>query len=134
MFGDKLKKFINKNTDEKESSGEEEGNNKRKIENLVFFFFLLIITIVIINIILNEKKTTTKQGSDVTTKQLATTQIGANIEENMSNNISTINTEDELEMAEKEVQKILNKFIDKVEETLKNKEKERMSVEEWDGK
>lgn len=107
MFGDKLKKFFNKNTDEKESSGEEEGNNKRKIENLVFFLILLIITIVIINIILNDKKTTTKQGNDVTTKQLATTQIGANIEENMSNNISTINTEDELEQ---KLESILSKI------------------------
>lgn len=113
MFGDKLKKFFNKNTDEKESSVEEV-NNKRKIENLIFFLVLLIITVVIINIILNDKKTKTKQENDISTKQLATTQIEANIEENMPTNISTINTGDELEQ---KLENILSKIqgVGKVE-------------------
>ena len=37
-------------------------------------------------------------------------------------------TEDDLAIAEKEVQKILNSYTDKVDKTLENKEKEIMEV------
>ena len=66
MFGDKLKKLINKNKEE----GQETSDNK-KIENLVFFIVILIITIVIINIIWNGNKQTNKQDANTTSKKLA---------------------------------------------------------------
>ena len=84
MFGDKLKKLINK---EKE---EQDGNDKKKIENLVFFVIVLIITIVIINIIWNgNKKSDSQVNNNNTNKQLASTNQ-SNIVENNDKNIDNL--------------------------------------------
>lgn len=92
MFGDKLKKIFEKDSDE------QEGNDKRKIENIIFFIIVLIITIVVINMIWNGNKETTKQENNDNTKQLASKQI--------NNDIETTDT-DELE---KKLESILAKI------------------------
>ena len=69
MFGDKLKKLIDKN------DGEKEGNDKCKIENLVFLIIVLIITIFIINMIWNGNEQANKQENNDITKQLASTEL-----------------------------------------------------------
>lgn len=92
MFGDKLKKIFEKDSDE------QEGNDKRKIENIIFFIIVLIITIVVINMIWNGNKETTKQENNDSTKQLASKQI--------NNDIETTDT-DELE---KKLESILAKI------------------------
>lgn len=88
MFGDKLKKLINKNEED-----EQETNNNKKIENLVFFIIILIITIVIINIIWNGNKQTNKQDVNSTSKKLAlqTDDIlqDKKVDSNNSDNIET---------------------------------------------
>lgn len=98
MFGDKLKKFINKN--QKENKEENVGNDKKKIENLVFFVVVLIITIVIINAIINGNKATIKQEkSRKSNKQLAMTEqeIGKEAENELSKDSSGQNLEKKLE-------------------------------------
>ena len=91
MFGDKLKKLINKNKEE----GQETSDNK-KIENLVFFIVILIITIVIINIIWNGNKQTNKQDANTTSKKLAL-QSDNIIQDEQANNVNNDNIETRLE-------------------------------------
>ena len=95
MFRDKLKKIMNK-------ENEPEGNDKKKIENLVFFVVVLIITIVIINIIWNGKGNSNGQENNITSKQLASTNIKQN----------TIETE---EMDSNDLEKKLETILSKIQ-------------------
>lgn len=86
MFRDKLKEYIKNNQ-------KEDANNKKKIENLVFFVVLLIITIVVINLIWNGNTQETKQENNTNSKQLAS----SNVTTNKDNNITTDNLAEQLE-------------------------------------
>lgn len=83
MFGDKLKKILDKEENNKD------GNDKKKIENLVFFIIILIITIVIINLIWNgNNKTKNNDNSNSISKQLAkTSKIESDVNMNNTNNL-----------------------------------------------
>lgn len=87
MFKNQLKSLI-------KSKEDSEGNDKKKIENLVFFVIILIITIVIINIIWNGNSKKKLETNNDTSKQLATTQIKQNAQENIQ---ATDNLEEKLE-------------------------------------
>ena len=104
MFGNKLKKILDK------SKKGEEGNNKKKIENLVVFIVLLIITVIAINIIWNDKKTSTKQENSFNSKKLAT--MNSNKEYNIENNTNeeneTTNLEQKLELILSKIQGVGN--------------------------
>lgn len=88
MFGNKLRKMLDKNEDK-------EGNNKKKIENLVVFIVILIITIIAINIIWNDKRTSSKQDNNINSKRLATSET--NNEYDLNNEIEAPNLEQKLE-------------------------------------
>lgn len=104
MFGNKLKKILDK------SKKGEEGNNKKRIENLVVFIVLLIITVIAINIIWNDKKTSTKQENSFNSKKLAT--MNSNKEYNIENNTNeeneTTNLEQKLELILSKIQGVGN--------------------------
>ena len=94
MLGDKLKKIVDINKNEKQ-----EGNDKKKVENLVFFVILLVVTLIIINYIWNGNKQTTKQENITNTKKLA-----------MQNNNETDEEINESNELESKLENILSKI------------------------